>query len=267
MGRAHRFLLARRLATRCGNARVSSTWGRSESAGGVVTLTCHRVSAVSGTQRAASSSRALSPRASRKASLARRVEIVVTTMCARACWAARARFALLHHHHHLVSHRASLARRVEIVVTTMCARACWAARARFALLLHPHLVWLLVRVALLRALVVRSSSAVEGVVARHCTVAMIPFASCEGLNAPSRQSCLSSSRACVRCSQDDVANLTLRGRIPSGLRALLQTQKQERRTHSRPSQLLCRVIHCTLVSWQPSVVKASANRQRYRARR
>merc|ERR1712194_385565 len=147
--RAHRFLLARRLATRCGSARVSSTWGRIESAGGVATSICQRASAVSGTQRAASSSCALSPRASRKA---------------------------------------SLARTVEIVATTMCARACWAARARFALLLHSHLVWLLVRVALLRALVVQSSSAVEGALAMHCTMAMIPFASCEGLDAPSRQS-------------------------------------------------------------------------------
>merc|ERR1712085_83681 len=147
--RARRFLLARRLATRCGSARVSSTWGRIESAGGVATSTCQRASAVSGTQRAASSSCALSPRASRKA---------------------------------------SLARTAEIVATTVCARACWAARARFALLLHPHLVWLLVRVALLRALVVQSSSAVEGALAMHCTMAMIPFASCEGLDAPSRQS-------------------------------------------------------------------------------
>merc|ERR1712194_33599 len=48
---------------------------------------------------------------------------------------------------HLVSRRASLARTAEIVATTMCARACWAARARFALLFHSHLVWLLVRVA------------------------------------------------------------------------------------------------------------------------
>merc|ERR1712194_895029 len=185
--RAHRFLLARRLATRCGSARVSSTWGRIESAGGVATSTCQRASAVSGTQRAASSSCALSPRASRRASLARTVEIVATTMCSRTCWAARARFAVLPHPH-LVSRRASLARTAEIVATTMCARACWAARARIALLLHSLLVWLLVRVALLRALVVQSSSAVEGALAMHCAMAMIPFASCEGLDAPSRQS-------------------------------------------------------------------------------
>merc|ERR1712194_10346 len=38
------------------------------------------------------------------------------------------------------------------------------------------------------ALVVQSSSAVEGALAMHCTMAMIPFASCEGLDAPSRQS-------------------------------------------------------------------------------
>merc|ERR1712194_690607 len=107
--------------------------------------------------------------------------------CARACWAARARFAVLPHPH-LVSRRASLARTAEIVATTVCARAWWAARARFALLLHPHLVWLLVRVVLLHALVVQSSSAVEGALAMHCTMAMIPFASCEGLDAPSRQS-------------------------------------------------------------------------------
>merc|ERR1712085_34455 len=91
-------------------------------------------------------------------------------------------------HPHLVSRRASLARTAEIVATTMCARAWGAARARFALLLHPHRVLLLVRVALLRALVVHSSSAVEGALAMHCTMAMIPFASCEGLDAPSRQS-------------------------------------------------------------------------------
>merc|ERR1712238_467164 len=184
---AHRCLPARRLATRCGSARVSSTWGRSVSAGGVATSTCQRASVVSGTQRAASSSRALSPRASRKASPARAVEIVATTMSARASWAERARFALLLHPH-LASSKASPARTVEIVATTMCARASWAARARFALLLHPHLVWLLVRVALLRALVVRSSSVVEGALARHCIMAMIPFASCEGVDAPSRQS-------------------------------------------------------------------------------
>merc|ERR1712194_231433 len=122
---------------------------------------------------------------SRRASLARTAEIVATTMCARAWWAARARFAVLPHPH-LVSRRASLARTAQIVATTMCARA-WS-RARFALLLHPHLVWLLVRVALLRALVVQSSSAVEGALAMHCIMAMIPFASCEGLDAPSRQS-------------------------------------------------------------------------------
>merc|ERR1712085_94961 len=97
------------------------------------------------------------------------------------------RFAVLPHPH-LVSRRASLARTAEIVATTTCARTWGAARARFALLLHSHLVWLLVRVALLRALVVQSSSAVEGALAMHCTMAMIPVASCEGLDAPSRQS-------------------------------------------------------------------------------
>merc|ERR1712085_84463 len=100
---------------------------------------------------------------------------------------ARARFAVLPHPHG-ASRKASLARTLEIVATTTCARTYWAARARFALLLHSHLVWLLVRVALLRALVVQSSSAVEGALAMHCTMAVIPFASCEGLDAPSRQS-------------------------------------------------------------------------------
>merc|ERR1712194_994115 len=58
VGRSHRFLLARRLAPLCRSARVSSTWGRSRSAGGVATSTHQRASAVNGTQRAASSSRA-----------------------------------------------------------------------------------------------------------------------------------------------------------------------------------------------------------------
>merc|ERR1712194_650178 len=41
-----------------GSARVSSTWVRSESAGGVATSICQRAMLVSGTKRAASSSRA-----------------------------------------------------------------------------------------------------------------------------------------------------------------------------------------------------------------
>merc|ERR1712194_87830 len=137
--RARRFLLARRLATRCGSARVSSTWGRIESAGGVATSTCQRASAVSGTQRAASSSCAVSPRASRKASLARTVEIVVTTTCARTCWAARARFAVLPHPH-LVSRKASLARTVvfreqlQVLPSSELLRWPWRRRNR----LHPH---------------------------------------------------------------------------------------------------------------------------------
>merc|ERR1712194_113203 len=196
--RARRFLLARRLATRCGSARVSSTWGRIESAGGVATSTCQRASAVSGTQRAASSSCALSPRASRKASLARTLEIVATTMCARA-W--------------------------------------WAARARFALLLHSHLVWLLVRVALLCALVVQSSSAVEGALAMHCTMAMIPFASCEGH--PSRQSARVHDALASGDERLDSATMHMYGYFPIKLASTIHVWRQVTR-----APLPCTAISC-----------------------
>merc|ERR1712194_832287 len=133
--------------------------------------------------------------ASQRASLARTVEIVATRTCASSCSAARARFVLLLH----ASQRANLARTVEIVATRTCASSCLAARARFALLLTPHLVLLLVRVALPRALGARSSHAGEGALASHCTTAVTLFASLEWQDAPSRKACESSSHACIRC--------------------------------------------------------------------
>merc|ERR1712086_332990 len=147
-----------------------------------------------------------------------------------------ARFAVLPHPH-LVSRRASLARTAEIVATTVCARACWA--ARFALLLHPHLVWLLVRVALLRALVVQSSSAVEGALAMHCTMAMIPFASCEGLDAPSRQSARVQDALASGDERLDSATMHMYGYFPIKLASTVHVWRQVTR-----APLPCTAISC-----------------------
>merc|ERR1712160_221371 len=87
----------------------------------------------------------------------------------------------------LVRTRASPARTMETVATMMSAINCTAATARFVVLPQPQIVWLLVRFALLRALAVKSSNAVEGALAKHCTMAMATFAPPGGLESPSLQ--------------------------------------------------------------------------------
>merc|ERR1712021_167371 len=97
----------------------------------------------------------------------------------------------------------------------------------------------MVCVALLRALVVQSNSAVEGALAMHCTMAMIPFASCEGLDAPSRQSARVHDALASGDERLDSATMHMYGYFPIKLASTIHVWRQV-----TTAPLPCTAISC-----------------------
>merc|ERR1712194_652064 len=84
-----------------------------------------------------------------------------------------------------------------------------------------------------------SSSAMEGALAMHCSMAMIPFASCEGLDAPSRQSARVHDALASGDEGLDSATMHMYGYFPIKLASAIHVWRQVTR-----APLPCTAISC-----------------------